>query len=105
MAPAKGKTKTPTTKVFRGSIAWLSGLLPMYHDVGCPSPRKARFRPLVRRYRTGFYPQGSVERFSTHFMFVGPLSQASWHNPLFFFFFLGHVKVDLGRLVGYVDAA
>jgi hypothetical protein len=44
----------------------------MYHDVDCPSPRKARFRPLVKRYRTGFYPQGSIERFSTHFMFVVP---------------------------------
>ena len=25
VAPAKGKTKAPTTRIFRGSIAWLSG--------------------------------------------------------------------------------
>ena len=30
MAPAKGKTKAPTTKIFRGSIAWLSDLLSTY---------------------------------------------------------------------------
>ena len=33
--------------------------------------------------RTGFYPQGSDKRFSTHFMWVGLLFQASWHNPDF----------------------
>ncbi len=81
MVPAKGKTRAPTTKIFRGSIAWLSGWLSTYHGVGYPSPRKTHSRPLVRRYRTGFHPQGSTERFSTHVMFVGLLSQASWHNP------------------------
>jgi hypothetical protein len=40
VAPAKGKTKAPTTRIFRGSMAWLSGSLPTYHDVGYPSPRK-----------------------------------------------------------------
>jgi len=83
MAPAKGTTKAPTTRDFRGSIAWLSGWPPTYHDAGCPSPRKARFQVLVRLSWTGFYPQGSCERFSTHFMFVVLPSQASWHNPGF----------------------
>lgn len=46
----------------------------------CPvtrTPRKTRFRPLVRRYRTGFYPQGSVERFQICFLHLILLSQAS----------------------------
>ena len=63
MVLARGKTKTSTRKDFRGSIAWLSGWLSTYHEVGCPSSRKTRFRPLVRRYRTGFHPQGSIKRF------------------------------------------
>ena len=83
MAPAKGTTKAPTMRDFRGSIAWLSGSLPTYHDVGYPSPRKARFQVLVRLSWAGFYPQGSCKRFPTHFMFVFLLFQASWHNPLF----------------------
>ena len=68
---------------FRGSIAWLSGSLPTYHDVGRPSPRKARFQVLVRPSWAGFHPQGSYKRFSTHLMCLGLLFQASWHNPLF----------------------
>ena len=84
VAPAKGTTKAPTTKIFRGSIAWLSGWPPMYHDVGYPSPRKARSQVLVRLSWAGFHPQGSCKRFSTHSMFVGLLFQASWHNPLAF---------------------
>jgi hypothetical protein len=32
----------------------------------------------------GFHPQGSRERFPTYIMLVLLLSQASWHNPLFF---------------------
>jgi len=82
VAPAKGKTKAPTTKDFRGSMARLSDWLSTYHEVGCPSPRKTRFRPLVRCCRTGFHPQGSIERFSIHILFIVLLSQASWHNPL-----------------------
>ena len=67
---------------FRGSIAWLSGSPPTYHGVGYPSPRKAGFQVLVRLSWAGFYPQGSYKRFSTHFMCVGLLFQASWHNPI-----------------------
>ncbi len=31
VVPVQGMTKTPTTRIFRGSIAWLSGSLPAYH--------------------------------------------------------------------------
>lgn len=74
--PRSGKDEGADNEIFRGSIAWLSGWRPTYHDVGYPSPRKARFQVLVRLSRTGFHPQGSDERFSTHVMFVVPLSQA-----------------------------
>jgi hypothetical protein len=42
--------------VFRRSIAWLSDSLSTLRSAGYPVPRKTRFRPLVRRYRTGFPP-------------------------------------------------
>jgi hypothetical protein len=45
-------------KVFRRSIAWHSDWLSTLRRPGCPVPRKTRFRPLVRRYRTGFPPAG-----------------------------------------------
>jgi hypothetical protein len=45
-------------KVFRRSIAWLSDSLSTLRSAGYPTPRKTRFRPLVRRYRTGFPPAG-----------------------------------------------
>ena len=67
---------------FRGSIAWLSGSPPTCHDVGYPSPRKTGFQALVKLSWTGFHPQSSYKRFSTHFMWVGLPFQASWHNPL-----------------------
>jgi len=43
-------------KVFRRSIAWLSDSLSTLRSAGYPAPRKTCFRPLVRRYRTGFSP-------------------------------------------------
>ncbi len=43
-------------KVFRRSIAWLSDSLSTLRSASCPAPRKTRFRPLVRHYRTGFPP-------------------------------------------------
>ena len=67
---------------FRGSIAWLSGSPPTCHDVGYPSPRKTGFQALVKLSWTGFHPQSSYKRFSTHFMWVGLPFQASWHNPV-----------------------
>lgn len=79
----KGTTKAPTMKDFRGSIAWLSGSPPTYHDVGYPSPRKAGFQVLVNSPGRASNPQGSYKRFSTYFMCVVVLFQASWHNPSF----------------------
>jgi hypothetical protein len=73
---------------FRGSIAWLSGSLPTYHDVGCPSPRKARFQVLVRLSWAGFHPQSSAKRFSTHILFVSSSSKLlgtiTFFSPTFF---------------------
>ncbi len=45
-------------KVFRRSIAWLSDSLFTLRRASYPTRRKTRFRPLVRRYRTGFPPAG-----------------------------------------------
>ena len=50
-------------KVFRRSIAWLSDSLSTLRRAGYPARRKTRFQPLVRRYWTGFYPQGSTKGF------------------------------------------
>jgi hypothetical protein len=44
-------------------------------------PPKTGFRVLEKLSRTGFYPQASDKRFSTHFTCAGLLFQASWHNP------------------------
>jgi hypothetical protein len=44
-------------KVFRRSIAWLSDSLFTLRRASYPTRRKTRFRPLVRRYRTGFPPE------------------------------------------------
>jgi hypothetical protein len=81
--PVQAQRRRRRQQNFRGSIAWLSGWLPTYYDVGYPSPHKARFQVLVRLSWTGFHPQGSDKRFSTHVMCVGLLFQASWHNPLY----------------------
>ena len=78
--PTQNEEGADDQLVFRGSIAWLSGSRPTFHAVGYPTPRKTRFRVLVRLSRTGFYPQGSNKRFLTHIMFVFLLFQASWHN-------------------------
>ena len=55
-----------------------------YHDVGYPSPRKTGFQALAKLSWAGFHPQSSYKRFSTHFMWVGLLFQASWHKHFFF---------------------
>jgi hypothetical protein len=41
-----------------------------------PPRRKTRFQQWVRRYWTGFYPQGSYERFPSASLHLIPLSQA-----------------------------
>lgn len=63
MAPVEDTTKASTIKVFRGSLAWLSGWLPMLRSGGYPTPRKARFQVLVRLFWTGFYPQDPYKGF------------------------------------------
>jgi hypothetical protein len=51
-------------KVFRSSIAWLSDSLSTLRRVRYLPQRKTRFRPLVRRYRTGFPPAGFLRKVS-----------------------------------------
>ena len=43
-----------------------------------PSRRKTRFRLQAKFYRTGFHPQGSIERFQLHHRVL--LSQALWRK-------------------------
>jgi hypothetical protein len=71
-------------KVFRRSIAWLSDSRPTLRRTGCPARRKTRFQPLVRRYWTGLYPQGSYERFQSAAYISSPfpkLCLAQSHRP------------------------
>ena len=56
--PWLNKGKGLPRKVFRRSIAWLSDSLFTLRRASYPTRRKTRFRPLVRRYRTGFPPAG-----------------------------------------------
>ena len=79
--PFMETSRAPTTRCFRGSIAWLSGWLPTLRSGGCPTPRKARFQMLVRLFWTGFYPQGSCRRFQILILFIFLLLQVSWRNP------------------------
>ena len=51
-------------KVFRRSIAWLSDSLSTLRRARYLPRRKSRFRPLVRRYRTGFRPAGFLRKVS-----------------------------------------
>jgi hypothetical protein len=62
MVPAQTTTRTPTTD-FRGSITRLGTRCLRLAGWVTPPPRKTRFRPLARRFRTGLNPQGSNERF------------------------------------------
>jgi len=48
----------------RSSITWLSDWLSTLRHVRYLTQRKTRFRPLVRRYRTGFPPAGSQSKVS-----------------------------------------
>lgn len=84
--PREGNDEDADDKDFRGSIAWLSGWPPTYHDVGFPSPRKAGFQVLVRLSWTGFHPQGSDNRFQINFvcvilLFQAFLAQSPFHAP------------------------
>ena len=56
------------------------GLATYVSRFGFPPTRKAGFQVLVRLSWAGFYSQSSYKRFSTHFMWVFLLFQASWHK-------------------------
>ena len=75
------------------------GLAAYVSRIGFPPTRKAGFQVLVRLSWAGFHPQGSDKRFSTHFMCVILLFQASWHNHLFFVFLFDKDR----RILGVVD--
>jgi hypothetical protein len=66
--PLRERRRRRQQGIFRGSIAWLSGSPPTYHDVGYPPPRKTSFQALVRLSWAGFHPQGSDKKVSTHFI-------------------------------------
>jgi hypothetical protein len=72
--PTKNK-KAPARIDFRGSIAWLSESLSTLRNGGYPTPRKTRFRVLVKLSRTGFHPQGSNKRFLHHIMWESSFSK------------------------------
>ena len=80
VAPAMCSTKAPAMSQFRSSIAWLSGLLSTYHGWVALSRARLASRCWSGSPGRAFHPQGSVERFLTHFMWVILLSQASWHK-------------------------
>ena len=75
MVPAQTTTRTPTTD-FRGSIPRLGTRCLRLAAWVTPPPRKTRFRSLARRFRTGFHPQGSNERFPSLRLHLILLSQA-----------------------------
>ena len=75
MVPAQTTTRTPTTD-FRGSIPRLGTRCLRLAAWVTPPPRKTRFRSLARRFRTGFHPQGSHERFQSLRLHLILLSQA-----------------------------
>jgi hypothetical protein len=75
MVPAQSTTRTPTTD-FRGSIPRLGTRCLRLAAWVTPLPRKTRFRSLARRFRTGFHPQGSDERFPSLRLHLILLSQA-----------------------------
>jgi hypothetical protein len=61
-------------KVFRRSIAWLSDSLSTHHQGRYLPRRKTRFRPLVRRYRTGFPPARFLRKVSKLFPYISSSS-------------------------------
>ena len=62
--PMSERRRPRRQSTFRGSIAWLSGSPPPYHDVGYPPPRKAGFQVLVRLSCAGFPPAGFLQKVS-----------------------------------------
>jgi hypothetical protein len=56
--PLVGDQQRLPRKVLRRSLAGRPGSLSTLHCLGCPSQRKTRFQPLVRRFWAGFPPAG-----------------------------------------------
>lgn len=67
----------------RSSITWLSNSLSTLRHARYLTQRKTRFRPSVKRYRTGFPPAGSQSKVSNSHHVNHPPRQASWRNPRF----------------------
>jgi hypothetical protein len=86
MAPARGTTKALAIIDFRSSITWLSDSLSTLRHASYRTQRKTRFRPSVKRYRTGFPPAGSQPEVSnSHHVNHPPppsfLAQSPFRSP------------------------
>ena len=68
--PPVGEQQRLPRKVFRSSIALLSDSLSTLRRVRYLARRKTRFRPLVRRYRTGFPPARFLRKVSELFPYI-----------------------------------
>ena len=64
MAPAKGTTKAPTMKDFRGSIPWLSGSLPTYHARVTPLTAQGSLPGAGQALLGGLLPAGLLQKVS-----------------------------------------
>ena len=64
-APARTTTRAPAIATFGAQSHGLSTRCLRFAGWITPPPRKTRFRLLARHFRTGFYPQGSFERFQS----------------------------------------
>ena len=68
---------------FRGSIAWLSDWLSTYHEVGCPSSRKTRFRPAGQALPDGLPPAGFHQKVSRCILHPSSFSKLLGTIPFF----------------------
>ncbi len=89
MAPASETAKAPCELSFSELNSMAFGLaagtvrsMVGFAGLVTQPPRKTRFRSLVRRYRTGFHPQGSNERFQSCLLTSHPpFPSLAWRNP------------------------
>ena len=71
MAPAMRTAKAPCELSISELNSMAFGLAVYASQDGLPPPpRKTRFRPLVRRYRTGFPPAGFQRKVSKLFPYI-----------------------------------
>lgn len=92
VAPAMSTTKASALKLSRlnhTALALATGTVrSMVGFAGrvTPPPRKTRFRPLARRYRTGLVTRGAaIEGFGNYIMLFLLLLQASWRKDILLF--------------------